>query len=100
MKALHSSVTFPSSKLFSFVFKCSSQKDYVILATRTPPREEQNESPKDSKAKLDNLDEEWATEHAHQVIMFVSYLVKFVFPNKVKILYSQVTRLGFQSTHS
>uniref|UniRef100_A0A8C2SJI8 Protein odr-4 homolog n=1 Tax=Capra hircus TaxID=9925 RepID=A0A8C2SJI8_CAPHI len=47
--------------------QCSSQKDYVILATRTPPREEQNESPKDSKAKLDNLDEEWATEHAHQV---------------------------------
>ncbi|XP_068842123.1 protein odr-4 homolog isoform X2 [Capricornis sumatraensis] len=47
--------------------QCSSQKDYVILATRTPPKGEQNESPKHSKAKLDNLDEEWATEHAHQV---------------------------------
>ncbi|KAF4018663.1 hypothetical protein G4228_010106 [Cervus hanglu yarkandensis] len=47
--------------------QCSSQKDYVILATRTPPKEEQNESPKHSKAKLDSLDEEWATEHAHQV---------------------------------
>uniref|UniRef100_A0A4W2DY43 Protein odr-4 homolog n=1 Tax=Bos indicus x Bos taurus TaxID=30522 RepID=A0A4W2DY43_BOBOX len=47
--------------------QCSSQKDYVILATRTPPKEEQNESPTHSKAKLDNLDEEWATEHAHQV---------------------------------
>lgn len=45
----------------------SSQKDYVILATRTPPREEQNENLKHPKATLDNLDEEWATEHANQV---------------------------------
>ncbi|KAM6165138.1 LOW QUALITY PROTEIN: protein odr-4 homolog [Erethizon dorsatum] len=47
--------------------QCSSQKDYVILATRTPPKEEQNENLKHPKTKLDNLDEEWATEHAHQV---------------------------------
>ncbi|XP_012877282.1 PREDICTED: protein odr-4 homolog isoform X1 [Dipodomys ordii] len=47
--------------------QCSSQKDYVILATRTPPKEENNENPRHPKAKLDNLDEEWATEHANQV---------------------------------
>lgn len=47
--------------------QCSSQKDYVILASRTPPKEEQNENLKHPKAKLDNLDEEWATEHANQV---------------------------------
>ncbi|XP_054549396.1 protein odr-4 homolog [Talpa occidentalis] len=47
--------------------QCSSQKDYVILATRTPPKEEQNENLKQPKAKLDNLDEEWTTEHANQV---------------------------------
>ncbi|KAF6293382.1 odr-4 GPCR localization factor-like protein [Rhinolophus ferrumequinum] len=47
--------------------QCSSQKDYVILAARTPPKEQQNENLKHSKAKLDNLDEEWATEHANQV---------------------------------
>ncbi|XP_045392136.1 protein odr-4 homolog isoform X1 [Lemur catta] len=47
--------------------QCSSQKDYVILATRTPPKEELNENLKHPKAKLDNLDEEWATEHANQV---------------------------------
>lgn len=47
--------------------KCSSQKDYVILATRTPPKEEQNENLKHPKAKLDTLDEEWVTEHASQV---------------------------------
>ncbi|XP_054363991.1 protein odr-4 homolog isoform X1 [Mirounga angustirostris] len=48
--------------------QCSSQKDYVILATRTPPKEEQNENlTHQQKAKLDNLDEEWATEHANQV---------------------------------
>nr|XP_010334316.2 protein odr-4 homolog isoform X1 [Saimiri boliviensis boliviensis]XP_010334318.2 protein odr-4 homolog isoform X1 [Saimiri boliviensis boliviensis]XP_010334319.2 protein odr-4 homolog isoform X1 [Saimiri boliviensis boliviensis] len=47
--------------------QCSSQKDYVILATRTPPKEEQSENLKHPKAKSDNLDEEWATEHAYQV---------------------------------
>ncbi|XP_044123240.1 protein odr-4 homolog [Neovison vison] len=48
--------------------QCSSQKDYIILATRTPPKEEQNENLRhQQKAKLDNLDEEWATEHANQV---------------------------------
>nr|XP_042085137.1 protein odr-4 homolog isoform X2 [Ovis aries] len=51
--------------------QCSSQKDYVILATRTPPKGEQNEGPKHSKARLDNLDEEWATEHAHQLVFAV-----------------------------
>lgn len=47
--------------------QCSSQKDYVILATRTPPKEEQNDNVKQPRARLDNLDEEWATEHASQV---------------------------------
>ncbi|XP_047561624.1 protein odr-4 homolog isoform X2 [Lutra lutra] len=48
--------------------QCSSQKDYIILATRTPPKEEQNENLKHQQnAKLENLDEEWATEHANQV---------------------------------
>ncbi|XP_060053843.1 protein odr-4 homolog isoform X1 [Erinaceus europaeus] len=47
--------------------QCSSQKDYVILASRTPPKEEQNENLEHPKAKLDNLDEEWVTEHANQV---------------------------------
>lgn len=47
--------------------QCSSQKDYVILATRTPPKEEQNDNLKHPRAKLDNLDEEWVTEHASQV---------------------------------
>lgn len=47
--------------------QCSSQKDYVILATRTPPKEENNENLKHPKDKVDNLDEEWATEHANQV---------------------------------
>lgn len=47
--------------------QCSSQKDYVILATRTPPKEEKNENLKHPKDQLDNLDEEWATEHANQV---------------------------------
>ncbi|XP_004644043.1 protein odr-4 homolog [Octodon degus] len=51
--------------------QCSSQKDYVILATRTPPKEEQYENLKHPKTKLDFLDEEWATEHAHQLMYAV-----------------------------
>ncbi|XP_016080138.1 PREDICTED: protein odr-4 homolog [Miniopterus natalensis] len=47
--------------------QCSPQKDYVLLATRTPPKEEKNENLKHPEDKLDNLDEEWATEHANQV---------------------------------
>ncbi|KAF3823364.1 hypothetical protein GH733_010800 [Mirounga leonina] len=60
--------------------QCSSQKDYVILATRTPPKEEQNENlTHQQKAKLDNLDEEWATEHANQVIIFVFLYIDVCF---------------------
>ncbi|XP_054567934.1 protein odr-4 homolog isoform X2 [Eptesicus fuscus] len=51
--------------------QCSSQKDYVILATRTPPKEERNENLKHPKDQLDNLDEEWATEHANQLVFAV-----------------------------
>ncbi|XP_058130869.1 protein odr-4 homolog isoform X2 [Dasypus novemcinctus] len=47
--------------------QCSSQKDYVILATRTPPKEEHNENFQHPKAQSDYLDEEWVTEHANQV---------------------------------
>ncbi|XP_024408291.2 protein odr-4 homolog [Desmodus rotundus] len=47
--------------------QCSSQKDYVVLATRTPPREENNENLRPPRDKLDDMDEEWATEHAKQV---------------------------------
>lgn len=47
--------------------QCSSQKDYVILATRTPPKEEDNENLKHPNCKLDTLDEEWYTEHVSKV---------------------------------
>jgi UDP-glucose 6-dehydrogenase len=64
--------------------KCSSQKDYVILATRTPPKEEQNENLKHLKAKLNNVDEEWATEHASQVILSLSIIVCVYLTNEKK----------------
>ncbi|XP_043860937.1 protein odr-4 homolog isoform X1 [Dromiciops gliroides] len=47
--------------------QCSSQRDYVVLATRTPPREEQNEGTRSSQSQLNDLDEEWTTTHANQV---------------------------------
>ncbi|XP_068930535.1 protein odr-4 homolog [Petaurus breviceps papuanus] len=47
--------------------QCSLQRDYVVLATRTPPREEQNENARSSQSQLDDLDEEWITAHASQV---------------------------------
>ncbi|XP_032639335.1 protein odr-4 homolog isoform X2 [Chelonoidis abingdonii] len=47
--------------------QCSPQRDYVILAIRTPPREEQNESNKNHHPKLADIDEEWVTGHASQL---------------------------------
>uniref|UniRef100_K7G0E1 Protein odr-4 homolog n=1 Tax=Pelodiscus sinensis TaxID=13735 RepID=K7G0E1_PELSI len=47
--------------------QCSLQRDYVILAIRTPPREEQNESNKNHHPQLADIDEEWVTAHASQL---------------------------------
>ncbi|NXS61631.1 ODR4 protein, partial [Brachypteracias leptosomus] len=46
--------------------QCSPQKDYVIRAVRTPPKEEQREDGTDAP-KLASIDEEWITTHASQV---------------------------------
>ncbi|XP_061201726.1 protein odr-4 homolog isoform X2 [Neopsephotus bourkii] len=45
--------------------QCSVQKDYIIQAVRTPPKEEQKEDI--SPSKLASIDEEWITAHASQV---------------------------------
>ncbi|KAM9544318.1 protein odr-4 homolog isoform 1-T2 [Guaruba guarouba] len=45
--------------------QCSMQKDYIIQAVRTPPKEEQKEVINPSK--LESIDEEWITTHASQV---------------------------------
>lgn len=44
------------------------QKDYVIQAVRTPPKEEQKEDI--SPLKLASIDEEWITTHASQVAQY------------------------------
>ncbi|NWX78691.1 ODR4 protein, partial [Alca torda] len=59
-----------STKLKPFVTglligQCSPQRDYVIRAVRTPPKEEQKEE--DIPSKLASIDEEWITTHASQV---------------------------------
>ncbi|NXW62674.1 ODR4 protein, partial [Eurystomus gularis] len=46
--------------------QCSQQKDYVIRAVRTPPKEEQREDGIGAP-KLSSIDEEWITTHASQV---------------------------------
>ncbi|KFP92836.1 Protein odr-4 [Haliaeetus albicilla] len=46
--------------------QCSPQRDYVIQAVRTPPKEEQKED-NISPSKLASIDEEWITTHASQV---------------------------------
>ncbi|KAF1421380.1 hypothetical protein FQV23_0003957, partial [Spheniscus humboldti] len=46
--------------------QCSPQRDYVIRAVRTPPKEEQKED-SISPSKLASIDEEWITTHASQV---------------------------------
>ncbi|NWQ85590.1 ODR4 protein, partial [Burhinus bistriatus] len=46
--------------------QCSPQRDYIIRAVRTPPKEEQKED-NISPSKLASVDEEWITAHASQV---------------------------------
>ncbi|NWW93158.1 ODR4 protein, partial [Rhynochetos jubatus] len=46
--------------------QCSPQRDYVIRAVRTPPKEEQKED-SISPSKLASIDDEWITTHATQV---------------------------------
>ncbi|NXL60449.1 ODR4 protein, partial [Chordeiles acutipennis] len=46
--------------------QCSTQRDYVIHAVRTPPKEEQKED-NIIPSKLASIDEEWITTHASQV---------------------------------
>ncbi|XP_009960499.1 PREDICTED: protein odr-4 homolog isoform X4 [Leptosomus discolor] len=50
--------------------QCSPQRDYVIRAVRTPPKEEQKED-RISPSKLASIDEEWITTHASQLIFSV-----------------------------
>ncbi|XP_029474666.1 protein odr-4 homolog isoform X2 [Rhinatrema bivittatum] len=49
--------------------QCSSQRDYIVLAVRTPFKEEQSESSRGRALhpRLSDVDEEWAAEHANQV---------------------------------
>ncbi|RMC08355.1 hypothetical protein DUI87_14597 [Hirundo rustica rustica] len=46
--------------------QCSPQRDYVIRAVRTPPKEQQQQESV-GPPKLASLDEEWITTHASQV---------------------------------
>lgn len=43
------------------IFQSSTQRDFVVTATRTPQREEF------TSAAGDSVDKEWVTEHARQV---------------------------------
>ncbi|NXT84232.1 ODR4 protein, partial [Zapornia atra] len=46
--------------------QCSQQRDYVLRAVRTPPKEEQ-QGDSTSPSTLASVDEEWVTTHASQV---------------------------------
>ncbi|XP_077784457.1 protein odr-4 homolog isoform X3 [Podarcis muralis] len=49
------------------VGQCSQQRDYVVLAVRTPPKEEESKSNTSRRSDLSNIDEEWIAAHANQV---------------------------------
>lgn len=49
------------------VGQCSPQRDYVVLAIRTPPKEEESKSNQNYRSELSKVDEEWTTAHASQV---------------------------------
>ena len=46
---------------YDSTFQSSAQRDFVIMATRTPQKEES------TAAGGNSLDKEWVTEHARQV---------------------------------
>lgn len=56
-----------------FFSQSSAQRDFVVLAVQTPHRESEGQ-PKASKggSPLDDIDVEWVTEHAKQVISLMS----------------------------
>ncbi|XP_026525069.1 protein odr-4 homolog [Notechis scutatus] len=49
------------------VGQCSQQRDYVLLAIRTPVKEEESNSSASHHTDLSNIDEEWTAAHARQV---------------------------------
>ncbi|XP_015270730.1 PREDICTED: protein odr-4 homolog [Gekko japonicus] len=49
------------------VGQCSPQRDYVLLAIQTPPKEEESKSNASYSSTLSSIDEEWTTAHANQV---------------------------------
>ncbi|XP_058033854.1 protein odr-4 homolog isoform X2 [Ahaetulla prasina] len=49
------------------VGQCSQQRDYVLLAIRTPIKEEESNSSTNHHTDLSNIDEEWTAAHARQV---------------------------------
>uniref|UniRef100_A0A8D0BZI3 Protein odr-4 homolog n=1 Tax=Salvator merianae TaxID=96440 RepID=A0A8D0BZI3_SALMN len=49
------------------VGQCSQQRNYVVLAIRTPPKEEENKSSSSHYSALSHIDDEWTTAHANQV---------------------------------
>ncbi|KAM8929958.1 protein odr-4 homolog [Pelodytes ibericus] len=50
------------------VGQCSSPRDYVILATQTPQKDNCEEpKPKPGFSKLDEIDDDWVSVHASQV---------------------------------
>ncbi|XP_042322306.1 protein odr-4 homolog isoform X2 [Sceloporus undulatus] len=49
------------------VGQCSQQRDYVLLAVRTPPKEEESKDSTGYHSNVTNIDEEWMAAHANQV---------------------------------
>ncbi|XP_053095935.1 protein odr-4 homolog isoform X3 [Pangasianodon hypophthalmus] len=51
-----------------FIGQCSAQRDFVVLAVRTPHRETEGATESQrTPILLDNIDVEWVAEHARQV---------------------------------
>ncbi|XP_032082812.1 protein odr-4 homolog [Thamnophis elegans] len=64
-----SDLTAKSKKLITglLVGQCSQQRDYVLLAIRTPVKEEESNSSVNHHTDLSTIDEEWIAAHAIQV---------------------------------
>ncbi|KAJ7332339.1 hypothetical protein JRQ81_014519 [Phrynocephalus forsythii] len=81
--------------------QCSQLRDYVLLAIRTPPKEEGRENSANYHSDLSNIDEEWITAHASQVSrmlpggLFVLGVFTIAVPEMAKEIQNTLRKLVF-----
>lgn len=81
----------PMTNVKSFCFQSLPQRDFIILAARTPDRGDS------SAAAGSSVDKEWVTEHARQVD--ISFLIHTLSLSLLHALAPKVFKQSYQSVY-